>query len=535
MKLNTRLWITSITIIVLPVVLTIVAFLIIGFSVVFNMRNTYGEDSIGFSFASNPASAYNEIIDEHYEQLKIYAEEDPEQLEDKIFLSEFDASLKEVSAFLVVKKGQSMYYVSAETQYDPIHQKLVGLRTNAEATMLEYYFNDIQRLVRKVDFTFKDGSEGTIFLVTKVNYMVSDALVSLLLFVMIVVLVGTSILLTWWLRRGFFRPLKGLQDAMKNIAEGDFDTPLTTPDEKGEVKDLYDNFELMRKRLKTNAEEKILAEKTNRELISNISHDLKTPITSIKGYVEGIMDGVADSPEKMNKYIRTIYNKTNDMDLLINELTVYSQLDAKRIPYRFHKISVKEYFGDCAEEVGLDLEQKGIKFVYENRLNPEVMIWADPEQLKRVINNIIGNSVKYRCMKDAVIQLRVCENEKLVQIDIEDNGKGIPTEDLDKIFERFYRTDASRNSAQGGSGIGLSISKKIVEEHGGSIWASGEEGKGLTIHFTLRRCDIVEEPEEIAEEGLLNRLEKIFKNTAEKLETEAEKVRGMQIRGDKHE
>lgn len=535
MKLNTRLWVTSVTIIILPVLLTTIAYLVIGLSVVFTMRDTYGEDSIGFSFASNPASAYNEIIDEHYEQLEIYAKENPAQLEDKIFLSEFDASLQEVSAFLIVKKEQSMYYVSAETQYDPIIQKLTDLSTESEGTMLEYYFNDIQRLVRKVDFTFEDGSTGRIFLVTKVNYMVSEALVSALLVVMVVVLVVTSILLTWWLRRGFFRPLKELKVAMKNIAEGDFDTPLSTTDEKGEVKDLYDNFELMRKRLKSNAEEKELAERTSRELISNISHDLKTPITSIKGYVEGIMDGVADSPEKTNKYIRTIYNKANDMDLLINELTVYSQLDAKRIPYRFHKISVAEYFGDCAEEVGLDLEQKGIKFIYQNELSPEVLIWADPEQLKRVINNIIGNSVKYRRKEDAIIQLRAFENEKLIQIDMEDNGKGIPTEDLDKIFERFYRTDASRNSAQGGSGIGLSISKKIVEEHGGSIWASGEEGKGLTIHFTLRRCDIIEEPEEVAEDSLLNRLEKIIKNTAERLETEAEKVRGMQNRGDKHE
>ena len=237
------------------------------------------------------------------------------------------------------------------------------------------------------------------------------------------------------------------------------------------------------------------------------------------------MDGVADSPEKMNKYIRTIYNKANDMDLLINELTVYSQLDAKSIPYRFHQISVTDYFGDCTEEVGLDLEQRGIRFSYTNDVENGTLIWADPEQLKRVINNIIANSVKYRRQDNAAISIHVGNLKNLVQIDMEDNGKGIPAADLEKIFERFYRTDASRNSAQGGSGIGLSISKKIVEEHGGEIWATGEEGKGLAIHFTLRKCVVEEEVAETPEEsGPFNKIEKIIKNTAKRIETEAEKV-----------
>ncbi len=518
MKLKTKLWITFIIIVVLPIILTAVAYLVIGASVVLDMRDTYGEDSISFSFASNPASAYGEIINEHYETIKEYAVNEPEKLEDREILEELDESLQEVSAFVVVKKDQSLYYVSAETQYDPIVQQLTDLAD----TELEYYFNDIRRLVKKVTFTFEDGSQGSIYLVTKVNTMVSEALVAAMLFAMIAVLVVTGILLIIWLRRSIFRPMNELKDAMKKIAEGDLDTELETK-EKGEIKDLFDNFEVMRKQLKNTADEKALVEKTNRELISNISHDLKTPITSIKGYVEGIMDGVADSPEKMNKYIRTIYNKANDMDLLINELTVYSQLDAKSIPYRFHQITVTDYFGDCIEEVGLDLEQKGIRFTYTNEVEDDVQIWADPEQLKRVINNIINNSVKYRRKEGAAISIHVADMKNLVRIDMEDNGKGIPAADLERIFERFYRTDASRNSAQGGSGIGLSISKKIVEEHGGEIWATGEEGKGLAIHFTLRKC-IVEEPEVVEESGPFNRIEKMIKNTAKRIETEAEKL-----------
>ena len=132
-----------------------------------------------------------------------------------------------------------------------------------------------------------------------------------------------------------------------------------------------------------------------KELISNISHDLKTPITAIKGYVEGIMDGVADTPEKMDKYIRTIYTKANEMDRLINELTFYSKIDTNRIPYTFSKINIRDYFDDCIEDISLELESENVELEYQNCLEREVAVIADAEQIKRVINNIISNSLKY--------------------------------------------------------------------------------------------------------------------------------------------
>ena len=216
---------------------------------------------------------------------------------------------------------------------------------------------------------------------------------------------------------------------------------------------------------------------------------MKTPITAIKGYVEGIIDGVADTPEKQEKYIRTIYNKANDMDKLINELTTYSKFDNNRIPYNFHKLNVADYFRDCVEEVGLDLESKNITLNYSNIVDPDTMVIADPEQMKRVINNIIGNSVKYmdKTKEKSVIDIRILDQVDSIQVEIEDNGKGIAQKDLGNIFERFYRTDSSRNSSTGGSGIGLSIVKKIIEDHGGYIWATSKEGEGTCMHFVLRK------------------------------------------------
>ena len=319
-----------------------------------------------------------------------------------------------------------------------------------------------------------------------IGAMISKRFMGYLVLAMVVILILTSALITAWVNQDIYKPIKELSIAMRKIAEGDFDYRL--PDkQEGEIGYLYDNYEQMRLQLKENEEEKMQNEKKSKELVSNISHDLKTPITSIKGYVEGIMDGVADTPEKMDKYIKTIYNKANDMDKLINELTTYSGIDSNKIPYHFHVLNIADYFQDCVEEVGLDLEQKDIQLNYTNLAPADTCIVADPEQLKKVINNIISNSVKYMGHDKGIIDIRILDEGESVRIEIEDNGKGIAAKDIGNIFERFYRTDSSRNSLQGGSGIGLSIVKKIIEDHGGYVWATSKEGEGTCMHFVIRK------------------------------------------------
>jgi signal transduction histidine kinase len=319
-----------------------------------------------------------------------------------------------------------------------------------------------------------------------IGAMISRQFMKYLVLATMFILIVTSAVVTAWINKDIYKPLKELSIAMQHIAEGDFDYRLQ--DARGdEMGLLYEHYEQMRLQLKENEEEKIQNEKKSKELVSNISHDLKTPITSIKGYVEGIMDGVADTPEKMDKYIKTIYNKANDMDRLINELTTYSGIDSNKIPYHFHILNVADYFSDCVEEVGLDLESKNIHLNYTNLAPTETCVVADPEQLKKVINNIIGNSVKYMGHENGEIDIRILDEGESVKVEIEDNGKGIASKDLGNIFERFYRTDASRNSMQGGSGIGLSIVKKIIEDHGGYVWATSKEGEGTCMHFVLRK------------------------------------------------
>lgn len=307
-----------------------------------------------------------------------------------------------------------------------------------------------------------------------------------LLFTATVILVFTALSIGLWIYRSIATPLVKLKKATQNIKEGNLDFVLDVEGDD-EFSELCRDFEEMRKRLKESAEEKVLLDKENKELISNISHDLKTPITAVKGYVEGIMDGVADTPEKMDRYIKTIYNKTNEMDHLINELTFYSKIDTNRIPYTFSKLNVEDYFGDCAEEVGLELETRGIELVYANYVESGVLVIADGEQIRRVIHNIISNAIKYMDKPKGIIQIRVKDVGDFIQVEIEDNGKGIAAKDIAYIFDRFYRTDVSRNSSKGGSGIGLSIVKKILEDHGGKVWATSRLGIGTIMYFVLRK------------------------------------------------
>lgn len=485
MKFKTRLKVTFITIILLPLALTAMAFILIGIYLI-NVRQGCTIQEIDYSMLSDSVNTFVSTADGTYKVLWEQAQEDASKLEDKEYLAQINSETVGKSTYILVRRGDSIYYAGNEEAAKRIFNILPEYGEGNIGEESGYYYNALQKYVKQIDFTFTDGSLGSVFIIARVNTLISKDLLIDMFIAIIIILVFTSVMLTQWIHKGVFNPINELNIAMKKIKEGNFDFVLQT-DAKGEIGDLYRNYEDMRLRLKESTEENIQNKEQNRELISNISHDLKTPITAIKGYVEGIMDGVADTPEKIDKYIKTIYNKANDMDKLINELTIYSGINSNRIPYNFHRINVADYFGDCVEEVGLDLESKNIQLDYSNLVDPDTIIIADPEQMKKVINNIINNSVKYMDKQHGEITIRILDEIDSIRVEIEDNGKGVGQQDLIKIFERFYRTDASRNSAQGGSGIGLSIVRKIIEDHGGYIWATGKEGEGTCIHFVIRK------------------------------------------------
>ena len=491
MKLKNKLIISFLMIMAIPL------FLFCVFSVVLVryqfviIQNSYGVSAELTDFFPNNNKLFSQLMNNVQLKLQDEIEEDSQLLEDKKMLEKYCE--KEAGEFInvVVLKDEDIYY-----SYKPLKQEEIEAIEResqetidaADDTSTVYLSKENTILGKAADSKFADGSRAQVYTLVKVNQWLPELkqLVVQFVLAMIFILFLTACIFTTWIYRSVVQPIKELRLATEKIKSGNLDF-LVTAASNDEMGQLCTDFEKMRQRLKESAEEKIRFDNENRELISNISHDLKTPITSIKGYVEGIMDGVADTPEKMDRYIRTIYNKANEMDRLINELTFYSKIDTNRIPYTFNKIHISDYFEDCVDELSVELESSGVSLTYFNYLEEDAVVIADAEQLKRVINNIVSNSLKYMDKPKGVINIRLRDVGDFIQIEIEDNGKGIAQKDLANIFERFYRTDASRNSSKGGSGIGLSIVKKIMEDHGGQVWATSKEGTGTTMYLALRK------------------------------------------------
>lgn len=227
------------------------------------------------------------------------------------------------------------------------------------------------------------------------------------------------------------------------------------------------------------------SDRLNWEIISNITHDLKTPLTAIKGYAQGILDGVAATPDRLNKYVLTIRNKADDMAGLVDELSFFSHIYQNNFEYHWQYVNAVDYFSECISQLSLDLEMKNINLIYRFDITPSLTIQLDGEKLRRVINNIIGNAVKYIQKENGLVFVHIEESSEELVIHVTDNGVGIERQELARIFERFYRTDNSRNSKTGGTGLGLAIAKKIVEDHNGKIWAESELDRGTRISFSL--------------------------------------------------
>ena len=488
MKLKTRLIIAFFIIILVPFFLFALAFF--GLS---SYQKQIIEENYGIPLSLDELSDSMQIMGKStqtiFEEIKSQTEEDVDLLLDQDYLDSINDALKKRYSWLLVRKGNEIYYNGSGRDATSLIEALPAYRSySSSSDGGSYIGKDIQAFVKQLDVQFGDESQGSVFIISSVSALGQSMkrLTGDLVFATAVILVFTAMILIVWIYAGFNSPLKKLREATHRIKEEDFDFEIKETG-KGELSQLCRDFDEMRQRLKEQAEQKEIFDRQSKELISNISHDLKTPITAVKGYVEGIMDGVADTPEKMDRYIRTIYIKANDMDRLINELTFYSKIDTNRIPYTFAKIHVADYFEDCVEELSYELKTQGIGLTYFNYLNEDVLIIADAEQLKRVINNIVSNSVKYLDKKKGIINIRLKDAGDFIQVEIEDNGKGIAQKDLPKIFDRFYRTDTSRNSTKGGSGIGLSIVRKILEDHGGKVWATSKEGVGTVMCFVLRK------------------------------------------------
>ena len=404
--------------------------------------------------------------------------------------------MKNMNCFLVkINISDSWYFYGGDRKKkDPL---FAAIKAAARQEKVQYFADE--NLFFKVVNTDEQSQEkyGIIAVVTYGDQQSPEYKEFLKLLVASVILVlFVTALITASIARSMIQPIQEVQKASRKVRDGDLDYELTIKDK--EFAPLCDDFNQMRLRLKETDRIKAEADAENQELISNISHDLKTPLTAIKGYVEGLLDNIADTPERRERYLTTIYNKTNDMQRLIDELTFYSRIDTNRIPYYFVPLPIADFFRDCVDETELDLTSRGMKMEFSCEVEDHVLVKADPEQMHRVLNNIIGNSVKYMDKPNGVVGIHLWRDERKVYAELMDNGPGISEDALPYIFDRFYRADAARTQNQAGSGIGLSIVQKVVEDHGGTVYATSTLGEGtkITIELNIYNEDEDREDEE---------------------------------------
>jgi histidine kinase len=415
-------------------------------------------------------------------ELKVKSVMDPNTLVQPTYLDSLSGRLDELETSMILRKNEEIVYSSEETKHLQA-ESLPAFGSLSTNNNIENLGSDMYS-IKQLDFISSEGEMASIFLLKDASPVVelTRTFFPIMFAMLILILIFTNGLLTYYVSKSIIKPINTLKTAAEKIGQGNLEDPLVVKG-KDEISQLTSTFEEMRRQLKHSTKIQKQYEHNRKELIAHISHDLKTPITTIKGYVEGIRDGVANSAEKQERYLQTIYQKSVDLDHLIDELFLYSKLDLKKLPFHFLTLDIKNYLLDFVEELTFELENRNIKldFVYDE--NELYEIKADTEKLKRVFSNIIENSLKYMDKVAGEIRITLTTTAHEFIVSISDNGPGIAKESLAYVFEQFYRAEQSRNKQTGGSGLGLSIARMIMEEHGGSLRAESELGEGTTIHI----------------------------------------------------
>lgn len=274
-------------------------------------------------------------------------------------------------------------------------------------------------------------------------------------------------------------PINQLNYAAMRISINNLDVPVVYTGEE-EFERVCKTFNKMQEAIKENRSKMIAYEQSRTDMVTGISHDLRTPLTSIKGYVKGILDGVADTPQKRNEYLSIIYSTAEEMNVLLDKLFTFSKVETGKMPFKFISFNIGEYIEKYVAEKENVLLDKGIKIAafIPPRLSDNMY---DIDQIKRILDNLVENTIKYAGKDDIKIGIYVSETDKSQVIMFSDNGLGVEEEKLPYIFTRFYRCDEARTTE--GNGVGLYVVKYIVEAHKGKISAINDNGLKIIMEF----------------------------------------------------
>jgi signal transduction histidine kinase len=305
-----------------------------------------------------------------------------------------------------------------------------------------------------------------------------------LLFVVVIFIIGsTNYFLTKSLLHRIVGPLEILNYGVHQIQLGNLDYRIEYG-RKDEFSIVCADFNLMAQKLRESVDRQKKDEISRKELIAGISHDLRTPLTSIKAYVEGLIDEIATTPQAQKSYLQTIKTKAEDINQIVDKLFLFSKLDIGEFPFYPEKLMIGEELFEFVKATSDEYRNKGLILELTQNIK-NVTFQIDPVQFRNVITNILENSVKYRNKDCGLMEIACFEREQNVCITLTDDGPGVPEEALDKIFDIFFRNDPSRNNPGKGSGLGLAISAKIIERSEGKIRAENVTTGGLRIVITI--------------------------------------------------
>lgn len=309
-----------------------------------------------------------------------------------------------------------------------------------------------------------------------------------LLITMILFSLGLSILASIYLSQPTTRNLNKVINAVRQINAGNLEAnvPVASRDEVGE---LARAFNAMVQRLQESLEREREMERTRRELIEAVSHDLRTPLSSVRAMIESINDGVVSDEVTIKRYLNTAQSEIESLSQLVNDLFELSQIDAGLLQLHTDSIYLQQLIPDTVETMRAQAASYNLSLneQVEQELSP---VTVDSRRIQRVLYNLIQNAIRHTPADGSII-IKATDIGDAVEVRVADTGEGISVDDLSRVFERSYRSEKSRSRQSGGAGLGLSIAKGIVEAHGGHIWVNSELGKGSEFSFTLPKIPAI--------------------------------------------
>ena len=475
MKIKKRLFISNILMVLIPIILGfIISFLtlIIFFISISQNSETNLKNDLNLN---NILSKIKKIIEEdeiniNYSNNNLYQQLDDYIDKNKMYLE-------------IIKNDKIIFYTGNKYIKNISSENISKFTKNVEKCTISK-----EDVMLNFFLLSKNGDDYYIFLYNKISDIKYKNLKQILLILIIILSVILSVILINKILVNFVfkhisNPLLELKQGVYRIRDGQLDYRITYFNDD-EFKSIFEDFNQMANKLQSSVEIIKKQEQNRKDLLVAISHDLRSPLTSLNAYSQGLLDNIPKTEDDKNNYLKIIRDKTILMDKMINKLFIFSKMDFGEYPYNFEKLNLEDEIDEFVNNTKIEFKNKGLNLHWKNN-NKNIFIFADPIQLKSILINIIENSLKYKIKDEVNITIKCNCDDNFSIMSIKDDGPGVDDDKLNKIFDLFYRTDISRNNVKNGSGLGLAIVKKSIENLNGNIIAENTKPNGLKFIIKL--------------------------------------------------